>query len=135
MEDNYKDIYEKFSNVLSGCRTIYDALFFAQYYIKNNPEYSQLINSMIHGKHYEKITDFRTMANILKTLNNFETRNEIDTFINTSIKDNLDYSQLNALLRLGKNKTYIKQNIQNDTSIVSENINKKLDSFINKTCD
>lgn len=133
--NNYKDIYLKFSNVLSGCRTLYDALYFAQYYIKNNPEHKSLINSMIHGKHYEKITDFRTMANILKMLNNFQTRNEIDTYINTSInKDNLDYSQLNSLLRLGKNKTYIKQNNNdiNDLNILSENINKNLINLIDK---
>lgn len=131
--NNCKDIYIKFSNVLSGCRTLYDALYFAQFYIKNNPEHKTLINSMIHGKHYEKITDFRRMANILKMLNNFQTRNEIDTYINTSInKDNLDYSQLNALLRLGKNKTYIKQNNNEDVNIVTENINKNLVSLIDK---
>jgi hypothetical protein len=133
MENNYNEIFLKFSNVLSGCRTLYDALYFSQYYIKNNPEYKTIINSMIQGKHYEKITDFRTMANILKMLNNFQTRNEIDTYINTSInKDNLDYSQLNSLLRLGKNKTYIKQNNDDNINIVSENINKNLVSLINK---
>jgi hypothetical protein len=133
--NNYKDIYLKFSSVLSGCRTLYDALYFAQFYIKTNPECKTLINNMIHGKHYEKITDFRTMANILKMLNNFQTRNEIDTYINTSInKDNLDYSQLNSLLRLGKNKTYIKQNNNdiNDLNILSENINKNLINLIDK---
>jgi len=134
MEDNNcKDIYLKFSNVLSGCRTIYDALYFAQYYIKTNPEYKILINSMIQGKHYEKITDFRTIANILKMLNNFQTRNEIDAYINISInKDNLDYSQLNSLLRLGKNKTYIKQTNNEGINIVTENINKNLVCLINK---
>lgn len=134
MEDNNcKDIYLKFSNVLSGCRTIYDALYFAQYYIKTNPEHKILINSMIQGKHYEKITDFRTIANILKMLNNFQTRNEIDAYINISInKDNLDYSQLNSLLRLGKNKTYIKQTNNEGINIVTENINKNLVCLINK---
>jgi len=70
MEDKFLEIYTKFKHILSGCRTIYDALYFAQYYIKNNPEYKSLINGMIHGKHYEKITDFRTISNILNILNN-----------------------------------------------------------------
>ncbi len=128
MSNTFSDIYIKFNKVLSGCRTIYDALFFAQYYIKSNPEYKPLIISMIYGKHYEKITDFRSIANILKILNNFETRNEIDTYINKNInKDNFDYSQLNALLRLGKTKTYIKNDIQTDELLlISKNINNNL---------
>ncbi len=128
MSNTFSEIYIKFNKVLSGCRTIYDALFFAQYYIKSNPEYKPLIISMIYGKHYEKITDFRSIANILKILNNFETRNEIDTYINKNInKDNFDYSQLNALLRLGKTKTYIKNDIQNDDLLlISKNINNNL---------
>lgn len=132
MSNTFSNIYIKFNKVLSGCRTIYDALFFAQYYIKSNPEYKSLIISMIYGKHYEKITDFRSIANILKILNNFETRNEIDMYINKNInKDNFDYSQLNALLRLGKTKTYVKNDIQNDIQnddllMISKNINNNL---------
>jgi len=127
---NLKNIYIKFSNVLSGCRTIYDALFFAQFYIKNNPECKSMINGMIHGKHYEKVIDFRSVANILKILNDFETRNDIDNYIDENInKDNFDYSQLNSLLRLGRTKTYIKQN-NSDMSEVTENINKNLVNLI-----
>ncbi len=140
MENNLKDVYIKFSNVLSGCRTLYDALFFAQFYIKNNPEYKSLINGMIHGKHYEKITDFRSIANILNILNNFETRNDIDNYINTNIsKDNFDYSQINALLRLGKVKTYSQKNIveekSNNISILSNNVNKHITNLINNNIE
>ncbi len=135
------DIYRKFSCVLLGCRTIYDALYFAQFYIKNNPECKSLINGMIHGKHYEKVTDFRSIANILNILDNFESQNDIDVYINKNInKDNFDYSQLNALLRLGKTKTYKnydnttmenESNISENLSILSENINKNLSGLIN----
>ena len=31
-------------------------------FIKINPECKNLINGMIHGKHYEKISDFRTIS-------------------------------------------------------------------------
>jgi hypothetical protein len=134
MENNLKDIYIRFSNVLSGCRTIYDALYFAQFYIKNNPEYKLLINNMIHGKHYEKVIDFRSVANILKILDNLKTRNDINLYINKNInKDNFDYSQFNALLRLARTKTFIKQ--EADISIISENINKNLIDLINKNTE
>ncbi len=108
--NNLKDIYIRFKNVLSGCRTIYDALYFAQYFIKLNPECKNLINGMIHGKQYEKISDLRTIAHILSTLNDIKTRNEIDEYINTNIKDNFDYAQINSFIRLGRTKTYNKPN-------------------------
>ncbi len=108
--NNFKDIYIRFKNVLSGCRTIYDALYFAQYFIKLNPECKNLINGMIHGKQYEKISDLRTIAHILSTLNEIKTRNEIDEYINTNIKDNFDYAQINSFIRLGRTKTYNKPN-------------------------
>ena len=135
MEDKFLEIYTKFKHILSGCRTIYDALYFAQFYIKNNPEYKSLINGMIHGKHYEKITDFRSIANILNILNNFETRNDIDNYINSNInKDNFDYAQINALLRLGKTKTYIQvkqKEVSTNISILSDNIDKNISELIN----
>ena len=139
MEDKFIEIYTKFKHILSGCRTIYDALYFAQFYIKNNPEYKSLINGMIHGKHYEKITDFRSIANILNILNNFESRNDIDSYINTNInKDNFDYAQINALLRLGKTKTYTQNKpevISNNISILSSNINKNINELINNNIE
>ncbi len=108
--NNLKDIYIRYKNVLSGCRTIYDALYFAQYFIKLNPECKNLINGMIHGKQYEKISDLRSIAHILSTLNELKTRNEIDEYINTNIKDNFDYAQINSFIRLGRTKSYDKSN-------------------------
>lgn len=108
--NNLKDIYIRYKNVLSGCRTIYDALYFAQYFIKLNPECKNLINGMIHGKQYEKISDLRTIAHILSTLNELKTRNEIDEYINVNIKDNFDYAQINSFIRLGRTKTFDKSN-------------------------
>jgi len=118
---NIKDIYTSFKYVLSGCRTLYDSLFFAQYYIKANPECTSLINGMIHGKNYEKIYDFRNMMNILNILDKFKTRNEIDEYINNNLRDNYDYAQMNALLRLGRTKMYNKENKEeeNTNSIIT----------------
>ncbi len=102
--NNIKDVYLQYKNVLSGCRTIYDALYFSQYFIKQCPEFKDLLNGMIHGKNYEKITDFRSVVQILNTLNEFNTRNEVDEYINNNIKNNFDYTQINAFIRLGRTK-------------------------------
>ena len=74
--------YIKYKNILSGCRTIYDAMYFSQDIIKQYPNLKNLINGMIHGKQYERVLDLRTVAHTLNVLNEFNSRNEIDTYIN-----------------------------------------------------
>lgn len=129
--NNLKNIYIRYKNILSGCRTIYDSLYFAQYFIKINPECKNLINGMIHGKYYEKVLDFRTIANTLNILNEFNTRNEIDEYINNNIKDNFDFIQINALIRLGRNKN-ISNNITNNKIFkFDKNIDNNLNSLLN----
>lgn len=131
--NNLKEIYIRYKNILSGCRTLYDALYFAQYFIKINPDCKILINGMIHGKHYEKVNDFRSIANTLNILNEFKTRNEIDEYINTNIKDNYDYAQINALIRIGRTKTYNNNNNNNMHELLTlhKDINTNLDNLLN----
>ena len=102
-----KQIFFKFKNILSGCRTIYDSLYFAQDIINKHPESKFLINGMIHGKIYDKILDFRTVAQTLNILNEFESRNEINEYINNNLKDNYDYIQIDAFMRTLKYKKNI----------------------------
>ena len=133
-----KDIYIKYKNILSGCRTIYDSLYFAQYFIKINPECKNLINGMIHGKHYEKISDFRSIVQILNKLNEFKSRNEVDEYINTNIKDNFDYAQINSFIRLGRTKTFNKINKNdnyNEIFKLNTLIDKNIDVFVDKNID
>jgi hypothetical protein len=108
-----KQIFFKFKNILSGCRTIYDSLYFAQDIINKHPESKFLINGMIHGKIYDKILDFRTVAQTLNILNEFESRNDINEYINNNLKDNFDYIQIDAFMRTLKYKKNI-SNIDND---------------------
>ncbi len=133
-ETNIKDIYLQYKNVLSGCRTIYDALYFSQYFIKQYPEHKNLINGMIHGKNYEKITDFRSIIHILNTLNDFTTRSEVDEYINTNIKNNFDYAQINSFIRLGRTKLdkKNKQNIEKQEEVFK--LNNNIDQLISY-CD
>ena len=136
--NNLKDIYIRYKNVLSGCRTIYDALYFAQHFIKINPECKNLINGMIHGKQYEKISDLRSIAQILSTINEMKTRNDIDEYINTNIKDNFDYAQINSFIRLGRTKTYDKpiENEKTDEIFkLDMNTNNNLNDLMSNNTD
>ena len=81
MEVHIDEIYLRFKNILSGCRTIYDALYFAKYIISKYPESVKLINGMIHNKSYDKILDYRTIINTLKILDKFDSRQEINDYI------------------------------------------------------
>ena len=131
MEVHIDEIYLRFKNILSGCRTIYDALYFAKYIISKYPESIKLINGMIHNKSYDKILDYRTIINTLKILNKFDSRQEINDYIEKNIKNDYDYVQLYALMRVGFNKKILKENdykdkiytINNNTTF--KNINNK----------
>jgi hypothetical protein len=108
LDDNLIDIYTKFKHILSGCRTIYDSLYFAQDIIQKNPQYKTFINNMIHGKTYEKILDFRKVAQTLNILNEFKLQNEVNEYINNNIKENYDVIQVGTFMRIGKNKNLIR---------------------------
>ena len=86
---------------------------------------------MIHGKIYEKVFDFRNIAYTLNVLNNFEYRNEINDYINNNLKENYDYIQINAFMRIAKNKKNIINNINNDNKIYKLNIDIYNDNIIN----
>ena len=111
--DNMIEIYNKFKHILSGCRTIYDSFYFAQDIIKKNPQYTTLINNMIHGKTYEKILDFRKVIQTINILNEFKLQNEVNEYINSNIKENFDIVQIGTFMRIGKNKNLISNNDNN----------------------
>ena len=108
---NKTDIYEKFKNVLSGCRNINDSLYFAKRILDKYPQYNKLLISMIYGKTYDNNIDIRTLRNILNLLNNCDSHTQIDEFINTN-SPHLDINQINALLKLNK----IKKEHKNDNN-------------------
>ena len=64
-----KNKYVEFSHILSGCRTITDAYFFAEIYLKSNPEMGTLIYSMINGKRYDQVLDLKTIKSALEVTN------------------------------------------------------------------
>jgi len=129
--NNLKHIYIKYKNILSGCRTIYDSLYFAQDIINKYPESKHLINGMIHGKSYEKILDFRTVAQTLNILNEYDSRNDINEYINNNLKNNYDIIQIGSLMKIGKHKKLFTE--LDDNKIYK--LNNEFSNYKNKTND
>ena len=50
---SFEEVYIIFNNILSGCRTMIDAFYFAEKIIQNNNTYRDLLIGMIHNKKYE----------------------------------------------------------------------------------
>lgn len=133
MDVHIDEIYLRFKNILSGCRTIYDALYFAKYIIKDYPDAAKLINGMIHNKSYDRILDFRTMAKTLNTLELFESRKDVNEYIDKNIKNDYDYIQINSLMRIGNYKKIIndvEQNFNKNDKLYSMD---NIDNIINKS--
>jgi hypothetical protein len=126
---SYEEVYIIFNNILSGCRTMIDAFYFAEKIIQINQSYRDLLAGMIHNKKYDKIMDMRTIAHTLNELNNVEYREDIDEYINKNMKNNIDTNQINTFLRFGRNKPVKNHNIIRDKpykiSLQSNIFNKK----------
>lgn len=101
---------DEFNNILSGCRTILDAKWFEQLYIKDNPEMEKIVISMVNGKRYENILDFATIKNTLIEINEcrykHEARNIIENITENEEYVSYDNLQLRALSRLANSKPY-----------------------------
>jgi hypothetical protein len=112
--NSYEETYIIFNNILSGCRTMLDAFYFAEKIISINPNYKDLLIGMIYNKKYDKVMDMRTIAHMLSELNSLLYREEVDEYINQNMKNNSDNIQMNSFLRFGRNKTVKTHNITKD---------------------
>lgn len=101
---NINNAYIIFKNILSGCKTMVDAIYFVDKIIKLCPESRDLLIGMIHNKKYDKSYDIRSMAHVLNQLELQLYREDIDDFIDKNIKTHVDLIQLTSLIRLSKFK-------------------------------
>jgi len=124
--DNNK--YNEFRYILSGCRTILDAYYFANIYIKNNPEMKHIIYSMVCGKKYENVLDYQTMISILEDISHSDCQLEANLIIENNKSD--DITQVSVFRRIVKNKPIktdsdIKLSTHTTTYADSINLEKK----------
>lgn len=117
------EIYNKFNHVLSGCVTILDALYFVNKYIKLYPESSKILYSMVYGKQYDSVIDFRTFNKKLIQLNTYSFKEDVNKNITIYINQGLNKIQEISLLRI----SYIKPSYSpliNNVSLNKNNISK-----------
>jgi len=117
-----KNKYNEFNTILSGCKTILDAYYFGDIYLKYNPEMRLLINSMINGKKYEHVLSFKSMMSAIHSINNYTYKDEADDLIDIYILKTSDTIQLKTLKKISKNK------------IIRDVIIDKQYNKINKNC-
>jgi hypothetical protein len=92
----------EFKHILSGCRNILDAYYFAEIYSKRCPEMKHIFYSMCNGKRYDKIIDYRGMKNMLEDFNEHSYKD--DYYIDDLSQNTIDENQINSIKRINNNK-------------------------------
>lgn len=101
-----KNKYVEFSHILSGCRTITDAYFFAEIYIKSNPEMNTLIYSMVNGKRYDQVLDLKTIKSVLENANEQKYKDDAEEYCENFIQKTNDPIQKKTFNRIVKDKPH-----------------------------
>ena len=104
------DKCKEFRYDLSGCRTIMDAHYFADIYATKYPEIKNIIFSMVNGKRYDTVIDFKTMKSILDAVNSSQFRDNIEELVTSSLGETFDNTQKKTLEKILKAKLPRPQN-------------------------
>lgn len=94
----------EFKHILSGCRTVLDAYYFAELYINKNPEMKSIVHSMVNGKRYDTVLDFKTLKSTLELINECQYREDADDISDTNAKKTCDIVQIRSFTRISRNK-------------------------------
>jgi hypothetical protein len=100
--------YSQFKEILSGCRTLNDALYFGNIFTLKNPEMKNIINSMINGKHYENILDLMSIKIILENLDECEYYADAEKIIQKIDDTNNDVLHKSTFINFINSKKYSK---------------------------
>jgi len=113
--------YDQIKNILSGCKSSLDAYFITDIYCKKNPEMRNIMISMINGKKFENIHDFKTIKHNINEINNCQYEEEAYEIFDKICKRMNDQTHVKTLKRLIKNKPMapvIRHNDSNDKKVV-----------------
>ena len=123
--------YIEFSHILSGCRTIIDAYFFAEIYLRSNPEMGMIIYSMINGKKYEQVLDFKSIKSALENINENKYKDDAikcEEIYNQKTNDNIQKKTFNKIIKNKPNKP------QNVISSINLEEPESCQIYITKNC-
>lgn len=103
---------EEFQNILSGCKTLIDALYFTDIYSKSVDENNKnLMISIVYGMSFNNnYIDLNTMKEILNNISNISIENTDNFTINNN--DNLQtriFMRISNLMNKKYNKIYTKK--------------------------
>jgi hypothetical protein len=103
---------EEFKYILSGCRTIIDALYFAELYSKDKSEDNKnLIISMVYGEPYNNIMDLSSLREILNNMTNvmIENNDNVNIYINDVLQTRI-FIRISNIINKKCTKVYTKKN-------------------------
>jgi len=117
-----KNKYVEFSHILSGCRTITDAYYFAEIFLKSNPEMGTLVYSMVNGKRYDHIIDFKSIKTSLETINEQKYKETANEHVENYLQKTSDNIQKKTFNRVTKDKPNVPQDYMKQKINISDNI-------------
>lgn len=126
-----KNKYVEFSHILSGCRTITDAYFFADIYLKSNQEMRTLIYSMINGKRYDQVLNLKSVKCALEVTNEEKYKEDADEYMENYVQKTYDNIQKKTFNRIIKNKPNKPHDIIKKKLNISECVQQV---YITKNC-
>ena len=110
---NYTDIIKEYNYILSGCKTILDAIYFTELYSKDKSnEIKNLLMSLIYSHTYYNIIDLCNLKEILNNINNISIDNNdnINTYINDPFQTKI-FIRIANIINVKSNKTYKKNKL------------------------
>lgn len=96
--------YNQIKHILSGCRSSLDAYQMADIYCKKHPEMKNIMNSMINGKRFENVFDFKTIKNNIQEINNCIYGEEANDIFEKISKQTTDQLYIKTFKRIVNNK-------------------------------
>ncbi|ATZ80905.1 hypothetical protein BMW23_0860 [Bodo saltans virus] len=110
--------YKEFKHILLGCKTLNDAKYFGDYYIKSNPESKKLIYGMLYGKKYINVKDSKSFQKIISKCYACKYYEDVMEIIKEYFPNNDENNiQLKTLIRIAKMKNNFVHEIKKDINV------------------
>lgn len=102
---------EEFSNILSGCKTLADALYFTDLYSKSHTEETKkILMSIVYGTNYNNTIDLCTMKDILNNMSSITIEeNENSQLYQTDNLQRKVFIRISNIMNKKYNKIYTKK--------------------------